>query len=406
MPCIEVELDRVATGGAGLGLGPDGRVVFVTGGLPGERVEVAVEAEHANRVTGRVATVIQPSPDRRKPPCPHVAAGCGGCDWQHATAERQRLLRRDIVLDCLRRLGGIDHPDVQLGPELGPERYRTSVRAAVVDGRAGFRAARSHDVITVDSCLVAHPLIEEILVDGRFGSAEEVTIRAGIGTGERLVVASPTAQGVRVPDGVTVIGDDELRRGRTAAYHEEIAGRRLRISARSFFQVRPDGAAVLVDLARIAIADHPGPLLDAYCGVGLFGALMGDGRPVIGVESSRSSTADAAHNYGHHQPGAIVVTSRFERWRPEPVGAVIADPARTGLGRQAAALVAATEAPVVVLVSCDPASLARDARLLAGHGYRLDQVHLVDLFAQTSHVETVSRFVRDGPSTSPPGGSR
>lgn len=406
-PSVEVELTRVATGGAALGTGPDGRVVFATGGLPGELVTVEIEREHTNRLTGRVADVLRPSPDRTPPPCPHLAAGCGGCDWQHVAPARQPRLRADIVADCLRRLAHIDHPDLRPGPTLGPEGYRTTVRAAVDRGRAGFRAARSHDVVTVRSCLVTHPLAEEILIDGRFGSATEVTVRVGARTGERLVVATPTAAGVRVPDGVTVVGDDELRAGRSAAYHEEVGGRRLRISARSFFQCRPDGAEALAAAAAAALgppptefpasASAPGGgarprLLDAYCGVGLFGALLGDGWDVTGVESSRSSTADAEVNFAAHQPGAAVVTGRMERWRPQPMDAVIADPARAGLGRDAAQRLAATGAPVIVLISCDPASLARDTNLLAGHGYRLDHVTVVDLFGHTSHVEAVARF--------------
>ncbi len=406
-PSVEVELTRVATGGAALGTGPDGRVVFATGGLPGELVTVEIEREHTNRLTGRVTDVLRPSPDRTPPPCPHVAAGCGGCDWQHVAPPHQPRLRADIVADCLRRLAHIDHPDLRPGPPLAPDGYRTTVRAAVHQGRAGFRAARSHDVITVDSCLVTHPLVEEILIDGRFGSATEVTVRVGARTGERLVVATPTAAGVRVPDGVTVVGDDELRAGHPAAYHEEVGGRRLRISARSFFQCRPDGAEALATAAAAALGPLPtmpptppptpgaGPrprLLDAYCGVGLFGALLGDGWDVTGVESSRSSTADAAVNLAAHQPGAAVITSRMERWRPEPMDAVIADPARAGLGRDAAGRLAATGAPVIVLISCDPASLARDTNLLTGHGYRLDHVTVVDLFGHTSHVEAVARF--------------
>ncbi len=403
-PSVEVELTRVATGGAALGTGPDGRVVFATGGLPGELVMVEIDREHRNRLEGRVAHVLRPSPDRTPPPCPNVTAGCGGCDWQHVAPTRQPRLRVDIVADCLRRLARIDQPDLRSGPVLTAQGYRTTVRAAVHRGRAGFRAARSHDVVTVDSCLVAHPWAEEILTEGRFGSATEVTVRVGARTGERLVVATPTADGVRVPDGVTVVGDDELRASHPAAYHEEVGGRRLRISARSFFQCRPDGAEALADLAAAALGPPPAApggaggasprLLDAYCGVGLFGALVGDGWDVMGIESSRSSTADAAVNLGAHQPGAVVVTSRLERWRPEPMDAVIADPARAGLGRDAARLLAATGAPVLVLISCDPASLARDANLLAGHGYRLDHVTVVDLFGNTSHVEAVARFER------------
>jgi 23S rRNA (uracil1939-C5)-methyltransferase len=249
--------------------------------------------------------------------------------------------------------------------------------------------------VTVDDCLIAHPLVAEILIDGRFGPAAEVTVRVGERTGDRLVVVAPTAQGVRVPDDVTVVGVDELDAGSGAHFHEEVDGRRFRIGARSFFQCRPDGAEALAALVGRAVDGVDGPLLDAYCGVGLFGVLLGDGRPVIGVESSRSSVADAVVNLERPggAPSAVVVRSRVERWRPSPAAVVVADPARAGLRRGGADAITATGAAVIALVSCDPASLGRDARLLADRGYRLDRVVTADLFGQTSHVEVVSRFV-------------
>lgn len=391
MPEFELQLDGVATGGACIGRGPDGRVVFVDGGLPGERVVASTRVEHARRIEADLVSVIEANPGRRPEPCAHVAEGCGGCDWQHATPETQRALRRDVVDDCLRRLAKVDDADIRLGPDLEPERYRTSVRAAVMNGRAGYRASASHRVVTVNDCLVAHPAVEEILVDGRFGDATEVTVRVGARTGDRLVIVRPSVTEIQIPDGVTAVGEDELTAGRAVHYHEEILGHRLRISARSFFQCRPDGAELLIKLVETVLAGTDGPLLDAYCGVGLFGAVLGGGRPLTGVESARSSVEDARANYGS---GAEVVKANMERWRPSSMGAVIADPARSGLGKRAAERLARTGASVMALVSCDPASLARDVGLLDGHGYQLDHVTMVDLFSQTSHIETVSRFVK------------
>lgn len=397
---FEVELDRVATGGSALGRGPDGRVVFVAGGLPDERLAVRPLKEHRRRIEAELVDVVRPAPGRRVEPCGEVGRGCGGCDWQHATDRTQAELRRRIVDDCLRRLARIDNPPVVIGPSLPGVGYRTSVRAAVVNGRAGYRARRSHDVVVPDSCLVAHPLVEELLVDGRFGSASEVTLRAGARTGERLALVSPTADGVRLPDDVVVVGADEAAKRTDGHYHERIGDRTLRISARSFFQCRPDGAEALVSLVDDALGSVDGPIVDAYGGVGLFGALLGRGRRVIGVESSPSSSADAAVNYDARARAHRV---RVERWRPEPAAAVIADPARSGLGMEASVRLAASGAPTLVLVSCDPSSLARDAGLLAIHGFRLEQVTTVDLFGQTSHVETVSLFRRGADAGTPIG---
>jgi 23S rRNA (uracil1939-C5)-methyltransferase len=132
-------------------------------------------------------------------------------------------------------------------------------------------------------------------------------------------------------------------------------------------------------------------MLDAYAGVGLFGALLGGDRPLTAIESNPSSAADARVNI----PAATIIESQVEKWQPSAMSTVIADPARSGLDRKGVNTLVATGAAELVLVSCDPASLGRDAGLLAAGGYQLDHVTVVDLFGQTSHVEAVSLFVRD-----------
>jgi 23S rRNA (uracil1939-C5)-methyltransferase len=391
MPPVVLRTTAVAAGGDAVARGDDGRVVFVTGALPGESVAVALTEEKARFGRGHVVEVLEPSPDRVLPPCPHVERGCGGCTWQHVTPAAQRRLKVDIVREALERLGKVADPVVHAGPVLSDVAHRTTVRMAVTDGRLGFRRHHSHDVVDVDDCLVAHPLLVEVMAAGRFGDASEVTLRCGVRTGERLVVVSPTAEGVTVPAGVTVVGDDELTAGHRAWFHEDVAGRRLRVSARSFFQARPDGADALVDAVRAGLAGAPeGRLVDAYGGVGLFGATVGADRPVTLVEWSASSVADARVNL----PDARVLRLDVAKWRPSPAAAVVADPARTGLGKAAAEVLAGTGASHLVLVSCDPASLGRDAGLLAGHGFVHDGTQLVDLFPHTPHVEAVTRFIR------------
>lgn len=389
---IEVVADRVAAGGAALGLGPDGRAVFVEGVVPGERVLAQPVTVKARWSSARLVEVLEPHPDRVDAPCGRVGEGCGGCDWQHIAPGAQSRLRVDIVRDSLRRLGQLPDVAVVSGPSLPVEGYRTTVRAAVKDGRAALRSANSHHTVAVHDCLVAHPLVAEILRDGRFGNAQQVTVRAGAATGERLVLVEPTVRQVEVPADAVVVGLDELQVGREAWYHEVVDGHRFRISARSFFQATPEGAAALAGVVEEALAPVGGSLLDLYAGVGLFAALAGRQRSeVTAVEWSSSSVGDARVNLGHR---VRVVRARVERWRPEPASVVVADPARRGVGREAAGVVAATGAERVALVSCDPASLARDARLLTDLGYDLEQVTVLDLFGHTSHVEAVSAFVR------------
>jgi len=401
-PEFEVTVDRVATGGSTLGLAPDGRVVFVDGGVPGDVLNVEVTAEHRRRLEAKVLSVVAPSNDRVEPTCAHRRQGCGGCDWQHVAPSAQISLRADIVADCLRRLGGFANASDLVKPAhpvpLALNQYRTTVRAAIVDGRAGMRMAGSHEMVKIPDCETAHPLVRQLLDDGRFGTAQEVTVRVGARTGERLVIVSPDSSSVEVPEGVIVVGVDELDdqvpgSDESTFFHEVVGGHKFRISARSFFQCRPDGAELLAATVKRMVDDcEPTPggvFLDAYSGVGLFGALAAGDRPVVAVESSKWSVADARINLGSD---AKVIKASLERWRPEPATVVVADPARAGLGKQAASRLVATGCEVLVLVSCDPASLARDAKILDGHGYELVEVALVDMFGQTSHIEAVSRF--------------
>ncbi|HUF33009.1 MAG TPA: TRAM domain-containing protein [Acidimicrobiales bacterium] len=395
MGAIEVTTTAIAAGGDAVARDADGRVVFVTGALPGERVRAEVTEERKDFARARVVEVVDAAAERVAPPCPHVGRGCGGCTWQHVEPGAQRRLKADIVADALRRQGRIPDPEVSAGPSLGPDARRTTLRVgAAAGGRLGFRRLRSHEVVDVDDCLVAHPLLSDLLVRCDAGEADELTLRCGARTGERLVLAHPGAAGVDVPDGVVLVGEDELAGGRRAWITEEAAGRRWRVSARSFFQASPEGAEALV----AAVAEAAGPVapgdrvVDLYGGVGLFAGTVGAPARTTFVERSASAVADARVNLDGLD--ARVLRLDVDRWRPSPADLVIADPARSGLGRRGVAAVAGTGAPLVVVVSCDPAALGRDASLLAAEGYTLERCATVDLFPHTPHVEVVSAFRR------------
>jgi 23S rRNA (uracil1939-C5)-methyltransferase len=383
----------VAKGGAAIARDADGRVIFVRGALPDEVVTADIVEAKRDYATAELRDVIEPSPWRIEPPCPFVAAGCGGCDLQHASLEGQRALKVRIVEDALKRVARLpEHPAIAV-VSLPGVAYRSTVRGVVHDRRFAFRRRGSHDAVAVATCLVAHPLLDALIREGDFGATEEVTLRCGVNTGDRLVIASPRAKGISVADGVAVVGRDALRRGAVSFFHEEVDGVRFRVSARSFFQARADGAAALVEAVREYIDDIPseGVAIDLYAGVGLFAATALARWPdVLAVEQSASSVGDCRHNAPH----ARVVRSDIDGWEPEAAAVVVADPSRHGLGPAAADRVAATGAQRVVLVSCDPAAFGRDVALLQARGYGLQALRVVDLFPQTSHVEVVSRFDR------------
>lgn len=393
MEPLTLEISTVVAGGDGLGRDDAGRVTFVDGALPGETVSVELHQEKKDFARGHVVEVLHPSADRVEPPCPFVAAGCGGCDWQHVRPDAQRRLKAAIVADALRRQAKLE-VDVGEGPVLPAEGHRTTLRGVATGGRFGFRRRHSHEVVDVGPCLVAHPLLDELVTDGRFPNGE-VVLRAGAATGERLVIVNVDPSAAQVPDGVRVVSAAELSSGTRAWYHEEVVGRRWRISARSFFQARPDGAEALVHAVGLAMEGAlpvGGHLVDLYGGVGLFAGALGADARVTLVEQSASAVADARVNLASQD--ARIVRADVDHWGAARADVVVADPPRSGLGARGVGKVAATHAARVVLVSCDPGALGRDARLLVEAGYGLRSSQVVDLFPHTSHVEVVSRFER------------
>lgn len=396
---VELRTTAMAVGGEAVAREASGRVVFLAGALPGELVAGELEAERKTYARGHAVSVLEPSADRVEPPCPHVAEGCGGCDWQHVALDAQRRIRRDLVVEVLERSKAVVAPVVELGPAVPAERVRTTVRGvADADGRFSLRRRRSHDPIAVEGCLIAHPLVGEVIDRGWFPPGANVQIRAGARTGERLVVVGPSARGVEVPADVQVVGDDELRKGHRAWIHEEAGGVRWRVSADSFFQASADGADALVAVVGAHLAAHApdaARLVDLCCGVGLFAGTVGAGRSVVGVERSAAAVADARVNL--EGVDAKVIKVALGRWRPSPADVVVADPARAGLGAEGVAAVAATGAQACTLVSCDPAALGRDAALLAEAGFAHVGSTVLDLFGHSSHIEVVSTFVRTPP---------
>jgi 23S rRNA (uracil1939-C5)-methyltransferase len=267
---------------------------------------------------------------------------------------------------------------------LPPWDFRTTISAAVHKGRAGFNRARSHDVVPVDSCLVAHPLLEELLVGVRYPGAKSVLLRCGSRTGERLAATTPAGLRLRLPDDV-----------HAEHVHEFAAGRPWRISARSFFQTRADGVDALADLVGTA-ADElgvPSTAVDLYSGVGVFaGVLAARGWSVTAVEGSHIASEDAKVNL--RESAVSLIRADVTKWSPQHADLVVADPSRMGLGKSGVDVVADTDARRVVLISCDAASLGRDAALLQGAGYALGAVTLVDLFPHTFRVEVVTVYDR------------
>jgi 23S rRNA (uracil1939-C5)-methyltransferase len=383
-PTVELTVTGVVAGGDGIARLSSGQVVFVAGAAPGERVRAAVTEVRADYLRATLTDVLEPSADRVVAPCPHRAAGCGGCPWQAFTPEAQLRWKRDVVAESLRRIAHLGAVPVTVAGAVPPEHYRTTVRTAVgADGRPAYHRRRDAGLVAVDSCLVAHPALERMLRTSRFPGAREVVLRVSAATGEHTVLRKPGAA------------------HRAHFLKERVGGRWWRVSAAAFFQSGPAAVALLQDTVSALIGDalpSGGTLVDAYAGVGVLGEAIASARRarLVAIESNRAAAADARANLV--DVDATVVTGAVRAWSraagTPPVDVVIADPPRPGLGRPGVEALAGAEPGRLVLVSCDPASLARDVGLLAGCGYQLAEVRVLDLSPHTSHVEAAARFDR------------
>jgi tRNA/tmRNA/rRNA uracil-C5-methylase (TrmA/RlmC/RlmD family) len=415
---IEITLDGIAHGGEAIGR-HGGKAVFVPYALPGEVVRVEIIEERDRWARARLLGVVSAGPDRVEPPCPYFGPGrCGGCQWQHIAYERQAELKQEIVADQLRRLGHIATPriadiialavdeDADVATPYLQLGYRNQVQFVLTpDGRTAMRRAGSHDAIPVERCLLLHPTLDALhaSLDVAWPQLTGLTLRTGVNTGDALVVLEaasgeqpelevdvPAAFALTTPGGVLpLIGEP--------TYRERVGEHEYRVSAASFFQVNTAGAEALVELVLVGLeAKASDVVLDVYCGVGLFALpLSKRAAKVCGIESSQSACEDFAANAGEsdnlelHEGDAEEVLPALagQGFRAD---LVVLDPPRSGAGPEVVRRLAAMAPRRIAYVSCDPATLARDAAHLTSSGYQLVEAQPVDLFPQTYHVETVS----------------
>jgi len=448
---VEVTAGDVAHGGWCVARPADGPVLFVRHALPGERVLARITEVTSRLARAEAVEILEASPDRVPAPCPYAGpGGCGGCDWQHVKLPAQRALKAAVVRQQLQRMAGIDREvtvealpgdrDTDSGAGLA---WRTRVQFAVrADGVAGLRAHRSHQVIDVGECLIAHPAITDLDITGRrWPAMTSVEALVATGSGERAVIVSPGREArepVRSVSTEEIAADAVLRRAgphsqrltpvRGRGYlSQHAAGRDWRVSAGAFWQVHPGAADALTGAVLAGLEPRPGDaVLDLYCGAGLFAGvlapLVGPGGTVIGVEADDAAVRDARHNLREYpwvqvrKGDVVAVLARgvdLARTRggsipPDPPGRpprgairrgglrpsrlAVADPPRSGLAREVIDFLGTAENGVsrLAYVSCDPATLARDIALLAERGWTLDGLRAFDAFPMTHHVECVA----------------
>jgi 23S rRNA (uracil1939-C5)-methyltransferase len=367
-----VTIEKIVTGGLGLAR-LHGRVLLAPLTAPGDVVEVTVPERGS---TARLVEMISPGPDRQSPPCAHYGI-CGGCDLMHLTYDAQLRVKLESTLETIERIGGAPLNDAEVEIVANPAPLHSRVRATwrpAPDGRLGYLRQGSHDVVAIDNCVIIDPALERV----------------------RMSVS-----GVGPIQALTNGADVSVAAGRGGAQEIEfnVLGESIVASADSFFQA----SRALLDqfVGYIVDVTEPQPgdsLLELFSGIGLLTVpLARRSGPIDAVESSAAAVALSRRNLARSGlENAMVHHSLVESWlrrsgkRVYP--SVVLDPPRTVLGRPVVHWLTDALPARITYVSCDPATFARDARLLVSGGYRLRSLRLFDLFPQTHHVELVAAF--------------
>ena len=379
--------------------------MFVRHALPGERVRALVtEGTDGDPFLRADAVEVMESATERVTPSCAVSGpgGCGGCDFQHVSLSGQRELLGAVVREQLRRLAGVEwEGEVESADDADGLGWRTRVQFAVSGaGRLGLHRHRSHDVIELDGCPIAHPAFDDLTAERWRGRGVEAVVSS---SGERLLVVDERSG---VPDiDVHGVVDSRGRRVRGRSYvTETVLDRSFGVSGGGFWQVHPQAAETLVRAVLGAGRPQPGETaLDLYSGVGLFTAFIADAvgpfGSVVAVEGAAIAVRDAEHNVGS-MPGVRLVHAPVDRALARSELAqrcdlVVLDPPRVGAKAKIVHQIARRTPSRVVYVACDPAALARDVSTFADCGYRLASLRAFALFPMTHHVECVALLTRE-----------
>jgi 23S rRNA (uracil1939-C5)-methyltransferase len=391
---FEVTVEKLVYGGEGLGR-VDGRVVLAPFVLPGERIRAQIEREKPGLAWARALEVLQAAPERVHPLCPYFGQ-CGGCHYQHALYELQLAAKLEILRDQLRRVGKFDPPGEISVVSAEPWGYRNRAQLHIESGRLGYWEARSHKLCAIDHCPVSSPKLNDAIaaIRGMLRDSRWPRFLRGI----ELFTDEEQVQ-------LNVIESAQPVARRFFDWcAEQIPGLvpgpldyqgQYRVSGQSFFQAN---RFLLQKLVETALQQDEGEsALELYAGVGLFSpALGGRFRDVTAVESGSAAVRDLQFNL--ERAGRANVTAR-KAMAEEHLAAlerapdlVLLDPPRAGLGKTVVKRLAELRPSRLTIVSCDPATLARDLAGLAAAGYQIATMTLIDLFPQTYHLETVVRL--------------
>ncbi len=368
----------------------EGAPVVVSGGLPGEKVVAEVQKRFPERIAAKVAKVVSPAAERIEPECKYFLT-CSGCQWQHVSYEHQLSMKRKRVQREINRYESLSHLIVDQTVESEKRlRYRNHGRFTIGKyedaGQVGYKNMVTRQFVRIEECLLMDEKINDTigLVQDKMDGQTQMSIRVGVNTDSMLVQPRMNISGLDL-----VTGEQH--------YEEEVRGSRFRVAASSFFQVNTGQLSRAVDEVRELLKLNGSEvMIDAYCGVGVFAVLISPYvKRVIGIEESASAIEDAGLNTN----GVInveFIEGKTEHvladWpQDELVDVLLLDPPRVGCHPDVLDSVKKLKPKKVLMISCEPAAMARDLDLLCDGGlYRLETLCPVDMFPQTRHVETIS----------------
>ena len=406
-------IDRLGHLGHGIMQGPEGPI-FVSGVLPGEEVSGTIAGDRLEDVR-----IVTPSADRVKPPCVHARA-CGGCQLQHAADDFVAAWKREVVCTALGAQGlaaDVVRPGVLTSPPRSRRRATLAARRTKGGALIGFHARGSDVIIPVPGCTLLHPDLMALL------PAVEALVALGGSRSTELAVTltrSLTGPDVRVEGGKPLDSDLRMQLARVVEAHAlarltwgdetvalrampevQLGAARAQLPPGAFLQATEAGEAALLAAVKEALGPQK-KLADIFAGIGTFALPLAEGAEVVAYEGDAAMVVSLDKAARGAQGLKRVTAEKRDLFRRpvEPdefkgVTGVVIDPPRAGAEAQAACL-AASPVPVIAMVSCNPASFARDARILVAGGYRLDWVQVVDQFRWSHHVELVARFHRAG----------
>ncbi len=407
---FELELTQMAHGGSALGR-HDGRTIFVPYTIPGETITARITQDKGRFAYAEGVTLLQGSEARVAPRCPHFGPGrCGGCQWQHIDYPAQLEFKRQVVQDQMRRLGGLR--DVTVHPTIAspdPWNYRSHVTMHVTeDGRLGYIATDDQHVLPIEECYIIRPELLDLFYSLDLEGIDNLTrvrFQVGSESDNRMIILStaddePPEIESDLPASVNFLFNDNepLNLIGSSYVTYTIKGHVFRVTAGGFFQVNVPLAEVLIDLVLDRLQLHGDErVLDLFAGVGLFTAFLAERAAMVtSVESYPPAVTDADQNLAAFE-NVDLIEGTVEDVLTElegPFDAAVVDPPRTGIEGRALDALAAHNPKTIVYVSCDPATLARDAKRLVAKGYQLIDVQPVDMFPQTFHIEAVATFRR------------